>query len=133
MKQIAHVDEIINDSFGLWISSLFSAISGRNPEISFEDHKESFFWLIAHLLTTGKIKFIAPGADCYISPSNLNPRFTIHDTDAHWQASPREIINYLRGRWPSNASQENDPDLLVYFYEIPSVIWVSETGELVAP
>jgi hypothetical protein len=132
MRKIAHVDEIINSSFGLWISSLFSAISGWNPEISFDEQKEAFFWLVELMLKSGKMKFIAPGADCYVSPSNPNPRFTIHDIDAQWQAPASEIINYLRERWPSATSGEHDPSLSVYFYEIPGVIWVSETGELVA-
>lgn len=133
MKQLAHVDEIINSSFGLWITSLFSAISGWNRGISFEEQKEAFFWLLEFLLESGKIKFIAPGADCYISPSNPNPRFTIHDRDAQWQASASEIIGYLRERWPANVSEENDPILLTYFYELPGVIWVSQNGDLVAP
>lgn len=133
MKQLAHVDEIISSSFGLWISSLFSAISGWNPGISFDEQKEAFFWLIEHMLKSGKIKFIAPGTDCYVSCNNPNPRYTIHDHDAQWQAPVNEIIEYLRKHWPPKVSEENDPDLLVYFYEMPGVIWVNEAGDLVAP
>jgi hypothetical protein len=132
MKHLAYVNEIIRSSFGLWISSLFSAISGWNPGISFYDQKEAFFWLIELLLKNGKIKFIAPGADCYVSPNNPKPRFNIYDRGAQWQATPTEIINYLRERWPPNALEENDLDLLIFFYEMPGVIWINDAGDLVA-
>jgi len=84
------------------------------------------------MLKNGKIKFIAPGADCYVSSNNPNPRFTIYDIEAHWKAPAEEIIGYLRERWPASASEENDLDLAIYFYEIPGVIWVKDSGELVA-
>lgn len=132
MTRIAHLDEIISSSFGLWISSLFSAISGLNPGITFEDQKEAFFGILEYMLKNGKIKFIAPGADCYVSSNNPNPRFTIYDIEAHWKAPAEEIIGYLRERWPASASEENDLDLAIYFYEIPGVIWVKDSGELVA-
>lgn len=133
MKQITHVDEIINSSFGSWVTSLFSAISEWNHGISFMEQKEEFFWLLEFLLKNGKIKFIAPGADCYVSPSNPNPRFTIYDHEAQWQASTSEIINYFRNHWPPDVSEENDPNLLTYFYEMPGIIWVDQNGDLVGP
>ena len=129
---LQHIDEIINDSFGLWISSLFSAIGGRNPDISFEHQKEAFFWLIEYLLKNEKIKFLAPGMDCYISPNNPHPEFTINDLEAHWKASPQAIVSYLRERWPSTVSDANDIALTTYFYEIPGVIWVGDNGQLIA-
>jgi hypothetical protein len=132
LKPIEHIDEIIRDSFGLWITGLFSAISGRNPSLTFEEHKEAFFWLLERLLCSGKLKFIAPGADCYVSPDNPHPRFTINDKEAHWHESAEAIVAQLRSQWPEQAHDENDLDLLTYFYSIPGIVWVGEGGELVA-
>ncbi|WP_247313718.1 hypothetical protein [Ralstonia pseudosolanacearum] len=132
MKPIEHIDEIVRDSFGLWITGLFSAISSWNPTLSFQEHKGAFFWLIEQLLQTGKIRFIAPGADCYTSPENPHPRLTIQDEEAQWHETPAAIVAYLRAQWPEHACDVNDLDLLTYFYSIPGIIWVGEDGVLVA-
>lgn len=132
MKPIEHIDEIVQDAFGLWISGLFSAISARNPALTFDEHKAAFWGLVERLLREGKIKFIAPGADCYTSPENPHPRLTIQDEESHWHATPEEIVEQLREQWPSNARDENDPDLMIYFYSIPGIIWVADDGTLVA-
>lgn len=133
MKPIEHIDEIVRDSFGLWITGLFSAISSWNPTLSFEEHKEAFFWLIERLLRAGKVKFIAPGADCYTSPENPHPRLTIQDSEAQWHEAPEVIVARLRAEWPEHARDENDLDLTTYFYSIPGIIWVGADGRLVAP
>ncbi|MGO4330129.1 hypothetical protein [Cupriavidus sp. M-11] len=132
MRQIERIDEIIRDSFGLWITGLFSAISAWNRTLSFEEHKTAFFWLIEQLLRAGKIKFAAPRADCYTSPENPHPRFTIHDDEAQWHEPPEAIVAHLRAQWPKHAHNENDLDLVTYFYSIPGVIWVGDDGTLVA-
>ncbi|WP_057391977.1 hypothetical protein [Ralstonia solanacearum] len=132
MRPIEHIDEIVRDSFGLWITGLFSTISSWNPTLSFQEHKEAFFWLIEQQLRAGRIKFIAPGADCYVSPENPHPRLTIQDEEAQWHETPTAIVAYLRAQWPEHASDENDSDLVTYFYSIPGVIWVGEDGTLVA-
>jgi hypothetical protein len=132
VKSIEHIDEIVRDSFGLWIGSLFSAISGWNSTLSFDEHKTAFFWLIELLLRMGKIKFIALGADCYMSPENLQPRLTIQDDEAYWNAAPEIIVAKLFSQWPQHVCDENDVDLQIYFYSMPGVIWVGEDGELVA-
>ncbi|WP_323120833.1 hypothetical protein [Burkholderia alba] len=132
MKSVEHVDEIVRDSFGLWVSGLFSAIGSWNPMFSFEEHKDAFFWMIDRLLRDGKIKFIAPGVDCYASPENPNPRYTIYDKDAHWSDVPEVIVESLRSQWPEGARDENDVDLMTYFYSIPGIVWVGDDGSLVA-
>jgi hypothetical protein len=132
VKPVKHIDEIVRDSFGLWITSLFSAISSWNPTFSFDDHKEAFFWLIEKLLRAGKVKFIAPGIDCYTSPENPHPRFTIQDEEAQWHETPETIVAHLRAEWPEHACDENDLDLVAYFYSIPGIIWVGADGALVA-
>jgi hypothetical protein len=132
MKPIEHIDEIVQDAFGLWITGLFSAISTWNPALSFDEHKEAFFWLIEKLLLAGKIKFVAPGADCYTSPENPHPRFTIDDAEAQWHEAPGKIIAHLRSLWPEQARDQSDLDLVTYFYSIPGIIWVGSDGTLVA-
>ncbi|WP_454725813.1 MULTISPECIES: hypothetical protein [Cupriavidus] len=132
MREIEHIEDIFRDAFGLWISGLFSAISAWNPTLSFEEHKSAFFWLIEQCLRTGRIKFIAPGADCYVSPTNPHPRLTIQDAEAQWHESPEAIVAQLRAQWPEHARDENDVDLATYFYSMPGVIWVKSDGTLVA-
>ncbi|WP_423760061.1 hypothetical protein [Burkholderia sp. NLJ2] len=131
MKPIEHVEEIITDSFGLWATGLFSSIGSWNPIFSFDDRKDAFFGLIDRLLRDEKIKFIAPGLDCYVSPENPNPRYTIYDKEAHWSDVPEVIVENLRSQWPEGARDENDLDLMTYFYSIPGIVWVGDDGSLV--
>jgi hypothetical protein len=88
--------------------------------------------LIERLLQSGKIKFITPGADCYVSAQNPHPRLTIQDAEAHWREAPEIIVAQLRAQWPTEATDEDDLELLTYFYSIPGIIWVADDGTLVA-
>lgn len=130
--RINFAEEIVHASYGSWMFTLLTEIGVRNPALSFAQRKEAFFALVAELLAQGKIKFIAPGADCYVSPATPHPRLTIHDVDAHWKASPQEIVAHLRAMWPDAATDEGDEALLVYFYQIPGVIWVDASGGYVS-
>jgi hypothetical protein len=125
-----HETEIVRDAFGLWISGLFSAVCGWNPGASFAEKKAFFFALLEKLLREGKVMFIAPGADCYVSPANPTPKLTVEDPKARWSAPVPEIMNYVRSRWPEEANDENDVELTYYFYELPGLIWVGENGRL---
>lgn len=126
--EIRKIDKIANDSFGLSLSSLFSFIEGQYTELDFYQRKEIFFLVIEKLLKQRKIKFIAPGADCYVSPENPSPEFSIENTEAHWNESAENIINYLKKRWPKDAMDDDDDELNIYFYEVPAVIWIDEFG-----
>ncbi|MDR6670370.1 hypothetical protein [Rhizobium sp. 1399] len=132
MRHIEQIDEIVRDSFGLSIAGLFSATSAHTRSLSFEQQKQTFFCLIEQLLTSGRIKFIAPGVDCYVSAANPNPRFTISDSEAQWSASPKDIVMQLSAQWPEQVHDEYDVDLVTYFYSIPGIIWVDDDGTLVA-
>lgn len=129
---IKFFDEIVRDSFGLWISALFGAIGSWNPDFTFGQRKEAFFYMIECLLISGKIKFIKPGADCYVSPNNPHPRLSIYDEVAHWELGEKEVVSYLKATWPENAESENDGGLTIYFYTIPGVIWIDENGRFFA-
>jgi len=111
---IAHVDEIYADAFGSWISGLFSAIGGRNPGLSFDEHKGAFFDLLRRWLDEDKIRFCAPD----------------DPLDGVWDAPADDIIQFLQDRWPAGATHENDPALNLYFYEMPALLWVDRSGKL---
>lgn len=103
---IEQIDEIVEDSFGLWIDGLFGSISTWNPDIStFQEHKEAFFWLVEHLLRTGKIKFFTPNE-------------LWRGGDDIWDADVPTIIKYLRSCWPVGADSKNSVDLVYYFFLI---------------
>jgi hypothetical protein len=130
--RINFADKIVHASYCSWMFTLFTEIGVRNPALSFTQRKDAFLVLIAELLAQGKIKFIAPGADCYVSPATRRPRLTIHDPEAHWKASPQEIVAHLRTMWPDAGAEEGDEALLIYFYQIPGVIWVDASGAYVS-
>lgn len=67
---IPHEHEIVRDAFGRWISGLFGSVCGWNPSVKFIEQRELFFSLLEKLLDDGRVMFIAPGADCYISSDN---------------------------------------------------------------
>ncbi|KJZ33237.1 MULTISPECIES: hypothetical protein [Pseudomonas] len=125
---IKFVKEIERDSFGLWLSALFSAIGSWNPGLTFDQQKDAFFYMIEYLLVNGKIKFIKPGADCYISPDNPHPKFSIDDKRSHWDLDAKQIVSCLKESWPEGVVSECDGELTIYFYEIPGVIWIDENG-----
>ena len=132
IKLVKNEKEIVRDSFGLWISGLFSAVCGWNKNASFIEKKEFFFLILERLLIERKVIFILPGADCYVSPANPNPKLTVENVEAQWRAPVSEIISFLRSRWPDSVNDENDENLKYYFYELPGLIWVGEDGRLVA-
>jgi len=126
-----HEGEIVRDAFGLWISGLFSAVCEWNPEATFWEKREFFFALLERLLRERKVMFIALGVDCYVSPSNPTPKYTVEDEEARWNAPVAEMMNYVRSRWPDGVTSEHDVELTYYFYELPGLIWVGEDGRLV--
>lgn len=111
---VPDLEKIHSDSFGLWVSGLFSAIEGNNRGMSFTDQKQAFFEILTLWLDEGKIKFCRPD----------EPLGQV------WDASSREIVDYLRALWPPEAQDENDVNLNIYFYEIPAVKWVDVDGDL---
>jgi hypothetical protein len=120
MVHIEHIDEIVEGSFGLWITSFFSSISGWNPDITFQEHKEAFFWLVEHLLRTGKIKFCLP-CEYELRQEGCGV----------WDDDVPTIMEYLRSRWPDEADSELSGKLTDYFYNaIPCVLWVAPDGTL---
>ncbi|MGX9556249.1 hypothetical protein [Pseudomonas sp. CFBP 5750] len=122
------IEKIVRDSFGLGLSAIFSSIESWSPGLSFDQRRDKFFFVIESLLNEGGIKFIAPGADCYVSPDNEKPKFSVADSAAQWDLEAGQIISYLKGKWPKNVASDNDEDLTFYFYEVPGVIWIDERG-----
>lgn len=112
---IANEEKIYKESFGLWLSGLFSAIGGNNPTMPFEERRRAFFDLLRLWLRKNKIAFCNPS-----DPLN-----------AIWEADAETIVSYLESHWPSDANDENDPDLNIYFYEMPAILWVEDDGQLI--
>ena len=57
---LPNLEEIYKVSFGLWINGLFSAISGHNRGVSFQQHKQYFFNILRLWLDEKKIVFCTP-------------------------------------------------------------------------
>jgi hypothetical protein len=115
--KIDHVEDIVRGSFGLWISGLFSAISGCNPGFPFGDQKEAFFDLLKQLLDQGKVKFCPPNE--FWRPG-----------DDVWDVDIEKILKYLQDHWPVNVIPEKDAALTDYFYDMPAILWVAPDGTL---
>lgn len=45
----------------------------------------------------------------------------------------KQIVSYLKDKWPEGVVSESDKALTLYFYEVPSIIWVDESDCLFAP
>lgn len=130
--KIPHEIEIVRDAFGQWVSGLFGAVCGWNADVKFPEQKELFFLLLEKLLKSGRLMFIMPGADCYVSSDNPKPKLTIEDPNAQWNAPVSEIMGFVRNKWPAEVNDRNDVELTYYFYELPGLIWVGKDGRLVA-
>ena len=116
MKKISHFNEIVDDSGGLWLSGLFGAVVGWNPDNSFYENKDVFFSIIEELLNEQVIKFCSPDDPL----GKVTP---------YWDTDSKIIINFLKQHWPENANSEEDDELNFYFYEMPAVLWLDETGK----
>jgi len=115
--KLEHVDEIIRETFGLWITAFFGAISSFNPEITFDQHKHAFFELLEQLLDQGKVKFCPPN-EIWREGYDV------------WEADASTILEYLKARWPADVTSERDAALNDYFYDIPAILWVAADGSL---
>jgi len=113
-REIANLDKIYRETFGLWMSSLFSAIEGNNENMRFEEQKEAFFDILRLWLDEGKIKFCKPS----------DPLGEV------WDVPGAVIVEYLRFHWPHRAADPDDAELNIYFYEMPALLWVGSDGRL---
>lgn len=111
---VANKEKVYDESFGHWLSGLFSAIGGNNPEMPFMERKSAFFELVRLWLRNGKIVFCDPS----------DPLNTV------WKADADTIVGYLESHWPNDARDDDDPDLNLYFYEMPAILWVGDDGGL---
>lgn len=115
--KIDHIEDILRSSFGLWISGFFSAISGWNPGITFQEQREVFFALLKQLLDEGKVRFCPPN-ELWREGYDV------------WDADSETIVDYLRSHWPADATSEKDVVLTNYFYDMPAILWVAPDGTL---
>lgn len=120
-------NKIIRESFGLSISVLFSAVCGNNVAATFDEKKAMYLALLVKLLRNRVVRFIAPVADCYVSPTNPTPKLTVDDLEAQWNSPVDDIMAYVRTRWPVSVANENDVALVYYFYDLPGLIWLGDS------
>ncbi|WON77126.1 hypothetical protein [Serratia sp. UGAL515B_01] len=118
MKNVLNFEEIVQDSRGLWLSALFSSIIGWNPGNDLSDYKDMFFSVLKRLLDDDIVRFCRPD----------DPLGKMQN---YWEAETETIINYLCQRWPEGIADENDESLNMYFYEVPAILWLSESGDYV--
>lgn len=114
---IAGINEIVRNAYGLWITALFDAILVPNPTLTFEEHREAFFWLIEMLLRQDRIRFCPPN-------ELWREGYDVWDVDAS------TIVVYLREHWPASAKAKNDPVLSDFFYAVPAILWVGDDGQI---
>lgn len=110
-------NEIFEISKNAWLSGLFSSIPSFIPNISFEEHKEIFFYLVREFLEKGLIKFDTP------------PTKEFSGRNGIWQEENSKIFQYLYDGFPKQAIDENDEEVNLYFYMVaPPVLWLQEDG-----
>ncbi|WP_080965601.1 hypothetical protein [Chromobacterium subtsugae] len=110
-------ERIAKDSFGLWISALFSAAKGGGEDVSFEEQKGIFFHLLRVFLQEGRVKFCPPN-ELWCEGYDV------------WDVDVDSILNYFLTHWPSDVNSENDIKLTDYFYDMPAILWVADDGTL---
>ncbi len=116
MKYVPYFDEIVKNSYDLWVDGIFGAVRGFNKNITLDEQKELFFTIVERLLKDGTIKFTPPNE-------------LWHEGYNIWDASTEEIMQYLRNAFPKEAKHEDDMVLIDYFYGgIPAVLWKQEDG-----
>lgn len=107
------LDVVFRESYGLWISALFSALDSRMGNVDFSLKKEAFFDILELWLNDGKIAF------CH----QEDPLGKI------WNTNTPSIIKFLKEMWPSGVNSSLDEKLNFYFFEIPAVLWRTDKGE----
>jgi hypothetical protein len=56
------------------------------------------------------------------------PRFSINDEESQWGVDAKQIVSYLKDKWPEGVVSESDEALTLYFYKVPGIIWVAVNG-----
>jgi hypothetical protein len=130
MNDISQLDSICENSFGLWINGFFGTIKGHYPDITFEEHKEAFFWLIEKLLSEGKIAFKKDVsiAGTFKSGDKSEAQRALEETYL-WHAPPAEIAAYFRKIFPKHVTSETDVDLIFFWFtDSPYIVWKGHDG-----
>lgn len=128
------IEEIISGAENGWSNALFSSISFRYPNLSFQEHKELFFELLRTLLDEKRVVFSVP-LDQEVTEERLITRKATGSDgwttieDVAWGANSKSIIAYLCERWPADAKDEQDVRLIDFFYNsVPAISWRQVDG-----
>ena len=100
-------------AFGRWIVGLW----GWFPNLTYQDQKEAFFYLIKRLLDEGLVYFEEP-ADADFGEK------VVYNVNV-WAAPHDEIIQYFRDHWPADVVDARDEKLNGFWYDIycPRILW----------
>lgn len=118
MNNVPNFKEIVSESNGLWVSALFGAIVGWNPNQEFTVYKNMFFDVVKELLDNQVIRF-------------CSPQDPLGKDEPYWNVDSDTIISYLKEKWPQGVTDENDEELNNYFYFIPAILWSDGTGHYI--
>ncbi len=114
-----------NGPFGLWINSLWP--SHLAEPLSFK--KATFLTLLQRLIEDGHVVLFVPNG----VPRQVRSQAGF---DAIWAVPPAEMIRFIEDHWPTQVTDDNDPELNTFWYDparCPGLGWVDpETGEIVA-
>ena len=129
----ARVTAFLNEKLSLVRGQWTTALFDHSQDLGLSDRKALFFELLKRLLEMGEIRFIHPDETeniMWVDGRDPPPK-SIHDPTTHWNESAPNIVSHLMGHWPSGVEDPNSPDLNVYFYRMPPVIWRSDDGDWV--
>jgi hypothetical protein len=100
-----------------WIIHYWEEVCVLAPQLSFQEKKEAFFYLLERLLREGKVKFE--------NPFGNEPKC--------WEATPEVIVAHLKAGWPQAATTEGDETIVSFFYDdwrrCPPIYWLGPDGE----
>ncbi|CAC9490659.1 hypothetical protein [uncultured Gammaproteobacteria bacterium] len=124
----------IDVGFGKWIHGIF--LRGGDKVFTFDEQKESFFYLLKKLLDDNKVVLFAPYSMFNENTSQWDKTVAIRKYgDTIWGLPSKEIIQYMRDVFPKDAKDENDDKVYDFWFseDCPQIGWVDKkTGEIVA-
>jgi hypothetical protein len=117
--------EIYENSHGLEITGLFGNVAAfiavTFPKPNFEQHKQAFFEILQNFLKEGKIAFkLNSHVKEYVEQKQKK-----EGRETLWDAPSNEIVQYIQNIFPSQITDEDDIELLIFFLsECPQMVWI---------
>jgi hypothetical protein len=123
MSKVLSVDEIYQYSNGLEIHNFFGNVVASLSNPTFEEHKQKFFETLQNFLKEGKIAF---KLNSHVK-GHTEQKQKSEGGETLWNAPPSEIVKYIENIFPSQITDEDDIELLIFFLsECPQMVWIYE-------